>query len=92
MTMQSWHSIASGKPYLVAGLLTGEVTSLEQFLGDTEFTLAGEGDPVVVRGHGVLLEDRVRFHEKDSLGGKDVRVWHISSGDRGFVAESVAAF
>ena len=92
MTTQSWHSIASGKPYLVTGLVTGEATSLDQFLGDAEFTLDGEGGPVVVRGHGVPLEDVVRFHEKDTIGGKDVRVWHISSGDRGLVAESVAAF
>ena len=92
MTTQSWHSIASGKPYLVTGLVTGEATSLDQFLGDAEFTLDGEGGPVVVRGHGVPLEDKVRFHEKDTVGGKDVRVWHVSSGDRGFVAESIAAF
>ena len=96
MTTQSWHSIASGKPYLVTGLVTGEATTLDQFLGDAEFTLDGEGGPVVVRGHGVPLEDggagTVRFHEKDAVGGKDVRVWHVRSGERGFVAESIAAF
>ncbi|MFQ1003000.1 hypothetical protein [Modestobacter sp. SSW1-42] len=92
MTTQSWHSIASGKPYLV----TGAVTSLDQFLGDAEFTIDGEGGPVVVRGHGVPLEGPadgvVRFHEKSEVGGKDVRVWHVCAEDRGFVAESVAAF
>ena len=92
MTAQSWHSIASGKPYPVTGLVTGEATSLDQFLGDAEFTIDGEGGPVLVRGHGVPLEDKIRFHEKDTVGGKDVRVWHVSSGDRGFVAESIAAF
>jgi len=92
MTTQSWHSIASGKPYVVTGLVDGDVTSLDQFLGDAEFTIQGEGGEVLVRGHGVLLEDKVRFHEKDSVGGKDVRVWHVCSDERGYVAESVAAF
>jgi hypothetical protein len=92
MTAQSWHSIASGKPYVVTGLLSGEATSLDQFLGDAEFTIDGEGGPVVVRGHGVPLEDEIRFHEKSEVGGKDVRVWHIRSDARGFVAESIAAF
>jgi hypothetical protein len=88
MTAQSWHSIASGKPYLV----TGAATSLDQFLGDAEFTIDGEGGPVLVRGHGVPLEDKVRFHEKSEIGGKDVRVWHVSADERGIVAESIAAF
>ena len=92
MTAQSWHSIASGKPYLVTGSATGDVTSLDQFLGDAEFTIDGEGGPVLVRGHGVPLEDKVRFHEKSEIGGKDVRVWHVCADERGFVAESVAAF
>jgi hypothetical protein len=96
MTAQSWHSIASGKPYLVNGSSTGDLTSLDQFLGDAEFTIDGEGGPVLVRGHGVPLEGSapavVRFHEKSEIGGKDVRVWHVSSDERGIVAESIAAF
>ena len=96
MTAQSWHSIASGKPYQVAGSSTGEVTSLDQFLGDAEFTIDGEGGPVLVRGHGVPLEGStggvVRVHEKSDVGGKDVRVWHVCADERGFVAESIAAF
>ena len=92
MTAQSWHSIASGKPYVVTRMVTGEVTSLDQFLGDAEFTIDGEGGEVLVRGHGVRLEDMVRFHEKSEVGGKDVRVWHVCADERGFVAESIAAF
>jgi hypothetical protein len=92
MTAQSWHSIASGKPYLVTGSTAGDITSLDQFLGDAEFTIDGEGGPVLVRGHGVRLEDKIRFHEKSEIGGKDVRVWHVCSDERGFVAESIAAF
>ena len=92
MTAQSWHSIASGKPYPVTGLATGEVTSLDQFLGDAEFTIDGEGGPMVVRGHGVPLGDEIRFHEKDTVGGKDVRVWHLCRTGDVIVAESIAAF
>jgi len=92
MTAQSWHSIASGKPYLVTGSSVGEATSLDKFLGDAEFTIDGEGGPVLVRGHGVPLEDEVRSHEKSEIGGKDVRVWHVSADERGIVAESIAAF
>ncbi|QXG76454.1 hypothetical protein KUM42_02535 [Modestobacter sp. L9-4] len=92
MTAQSWHSIASGKPYLVTGSSAGAVTSLDQFLGDAEFSIDGEGGPVLVRGHGVPLEGKVRFHEKSEIGGKDVRVWHVSADERGIVAESIAAF
>jgi hypothetical protein len=91
MTAQHLHSIASGKPYRVAVLPTGGDPSLELFLGDAEFCIDG-GEPLLIRGHGVPLCDRVRFHEKDGLGGKDVRVWHVSQADGGFVAESIAAF
>ncbi|MCZ2820797.1 hypothetical protein O2V63_10700 [Modestobacter sp. VKM Ac-2977] len=70
---------------------TGDVSSLELFLGDAEFTV-DSGGPLLVRGHGVPLGERVRFHEKDVAGGKDVRVWHVSQQDDGFMAEPLAAF
>ena len=94
MSTQSWHTIASGKPYLVVAPAPGDSRSLEAFLGDVEFSIdAGGGrEPMLVRGHGVSHGEVVRFHEKDSIGGKDVRVWHISAAPGGFVAESVAAF
>ena len=65
---------------------------MQQFLGDAEFTIDGTGGPMVVQGHGVPLGELVRFHEKATIGGKDVRVWHISRRDGAVVAESVAAF
>ena len=37
---------------------------------------------MLVRGHGVSHGELVRFHEKDAIGGKDVRVWHISAAAR----------
>jgi hypothetical protein len=94
MTTQSWHTIASGKPYLVVTPTVEEDPSLDAFLGDAEFSIDGGSghEPLLVRGHGVSHGELVRFHEKVDIGGKDVRVWHITQRSGGFVAESVAAF
>jgi hypothetical protein len=93
MTGDIRQTIASGKPYSVVSPPAGPPGSLELFVGDVEFTLdGGPGAPVVVRGHGVVHGDVVRFHQKDHIGGKDVRVWHIHQRDGGFVAEAIAAF
>ena len=86
-------TIASGKPYPVLVLPPGVAPSLRLFVGDAEFTLdGGSGAPLLIRGHGVAHEGVVRFHQKDHIGGKDVRVWHIAERDGGFVAESISAF
>jgi len=93
MTTVQSHTIASGKPYLVTGLLAGTAASLDQFLGDAEFTIDGVDGPVLVCGHGVALGESVRFHEKASAGGgKDVRVWHVCLKGDVVVAESVGAY
>jgi hypothetical protein len=92
MTAQQWHSIASGKPYPVTVPPAGVTSSLGLFLGEAEFTIDGGGAPVHVQGHGVPLGELVRFHEKDCVGGKDVRVWHVSQHGNDFVAEHIAAF
>jgi hypothetical protein len=92
MTTQHWHSVASGKPYLITVPPAEESSSLDGFLGDAQFCIDSGGDPLLIRGHGVRHGDVVRFQEKDAVGGKDVRVWHISQRSGGFVAESIAAF
>jgi len=94
MTAQHSHTIASGKPYIVMGTRAGGAASLEQFLGDAEFTIDGVYGPVQVCGHGVTLGEIVRFHEKSATdgGGKDVRVWHVCQKDDFFIAESIGAF
>jgi hypothetical protein len=92
MTADPRPIVASGKPYAVTVPPVEGSSSLKQFLGDVEFTLDGTGGQLVISGHGVPLGEVVRFHEKDSVGGKDVRVWHVSSSGDGFVAEHVAAF
>jgi hypothetical protein len=92
MTAHTPLSVASGKPYPVTEPPAGHPVSLDLFVGDAEFTIDGGGNPLLIRGHGVPLEDKVRFQEKDTIGGKDVRVWHVSQQGDGFVAETVAAF
>ena len=74
-------SVAGTDPYLLA-----------QFHGTTEFTVDMAGTPYLVRGCGSTHEGQVRFHEKDEVLGRDVRVWHVSEQDGAFSAEHVAAF
>lgn len=74
-------SVAGTDPYLLA-----------QFHGTTEFTVDMAGTPYLVRGCGSTLDRQVRFHEKDDVLGRDVRVWHVSEDDGRFSAEHVAAF
>ncbi|HEV7726992.1 MAG TPA: hypothetical protein VGO74_08690 [Modestobacter sp.] len=92
MTGDIRQPVISGLPYPVTSCAGGEPAPLEAFLGDTEFTIDLGGDPHVVRGHGTRLGEMVRFHEKDHIGGKDVRVWHVMLRDSGVVAEHIAAF
>jgi hypothetical protein len=93
MTADIRQTVASGKPYPVLVPPTGASGSLQLFVGDAEFTLdGGTGGPMVIRGHGVAHDDVVRFHQKDHIGGKDVRVWHVSRSDEGFVAVALSAF
>ena len=93
MTAQIRPIVASGKPYTVTVPPVSDSSSLDGFLGDAEFTIdSSGGGPLVIQGHGVRLDGVIRFHEKDSLGGKDVRVWHVAQRGDGFVAEHIAAF
>ena len=92
MTGDIRQTVISGKPYPVTRTPAGEQAGLEAFVGDAEFTVDLGGDPHLVRGRGVRLDDTVRFHEKDHIGGKDVRVWHVTQRGDGFLAEAISAF
>jgi hypothetical protein len=85
-------SVISGVPYQVTSTGDSNPSGLDAFLGETVFTIDMAGHPYVVRGTGDALDGRVRVHEKSSVAGKDVRVWHISEGPGGITAEHVAAF
>ena len=85
-------AVVSGVTCPVVSVAGTDPCLLAQFHGTTEFTIDMAGTPYLVRGCGSSLDGRVRFHEKDDRLGRDVRVWHVSEVDGGFVAEHVAAF
>jgi hypothetical protein len=85
-------SVVSGIRCPVVSVAGTEPHLLAQFHGTTEFTVDMAGTPYLVRGCGSRLDGQVRFHEKDEVLGRDVRVWHVSEDDGTFVAEHVAAF
>ena len=93
MTADIRQTVISGLPYPVTAVVGADRPTLEAFLGDTEFTVDLKGHHHLVRGHGRVVGDRVRLHEKDHIGGKDVRVWHVTVCDDGTLqAEAIAAF
>lgn len=85
-------SVVSGAACPVVSVAGTDPHLLAQFLGTTEFTVDMSGDPYLVRGCGSALDDQVRFHEKDDVLERDVRVWHVSKRESGIVAENAAAF
>jgi|tagenome__1003787_1003787.scaffolds.fasta_scaffold15899912_1 hypothetical protein len=93
MTGEIRQTVISGVPYLVTSVADGTPTTLAAFVDDAEFTIALKDEHHLVRGHGRELDDKVVFYEKDNLGGKDVRVWHVTVDDSGTLkAEAIAAF
>ena len=93
MTGDMRQSVISGLPYRVTSLIEGELTTLDVFLGDTQFTIEMKGNHHLIRGCGRRLDDKIRFHEKDHIGGKDVRVWQVTACDHGrFEAEAISAY
>jgi hypothetical protein len=92
MTGSTRPSVVSGVPCPVRSVGGVDPVVLAQFTGETEFTVEVQGEPYLVRGCGGTLHEKVRFHEKDPVLGRDVRVWHVWPQDDGFCAEHVAAF
>ena len=92
MTGDIRQTVISGRPYPVTVPPAGDADSLDLFLDDAEFSIDLGRGPLLVRGHGTRLGEVVRFHEKDEVLGRDVRVWCVSELDGGFVAEHMAAF
>jgi hypothetical protein len=70
----------SGVPYPITSAAGDETPgSLDQFVGDTSFTIQMRGFHVV-HGYGAFDGKSVRFYEKDNNGvGKDIRVWRITA-------------
>jgi hypothetical protein len=82
-----------GRSYGVVLAQDAGATTLGHFVGQTAFTIDKDGVESQISGDGVARDGGVRFHEKDALHGKDVRVWQISAEPSGgFSAASTSAF
>jgi hypothetical protein len=92
MTFATPEPISSGTRYPVTLAGARPPSSLDDFVGDVDFTIDRENEPYVVQGSGRISGDQVRFHEKDKQFGKDVRVWHVAPSADGFDAEHAAFF
>jgi hypothetical protein len=92
-TMTSVDATASGVPYRVVTVNGEPAASLEQFAGETSFSVSKSGTESWVVGFGVLHDDVVRFHEKGTGGSKDVRVWQVGQPAEGtFTAETISSY
>ena len=70
--------VASGMRFDVVTVNGHTPRGLDDFVGDSDFTLRCADQDRAVAGCGHRDGDAVRFTEKDMFhGGKDVRVWAI---------------
>jgi hypothetical protein len=91
--MNTADATASGVPYPVLQVGGQPPSTLDQFVGETAFTVVKAGTESEVCGVGTRTEDVVLFHEKLAGLGKDVRVWRLQAHqDATFSAETQAAF
>jgi hypothetical protein len=85
--------VPSGQPLPV--LLVADVApeAIDDFVGsELAVTIDCAGNNHLVTGDGFQRDNVVRFYEKDSSSGKDVRTWKIAPrpGGGGFTAEALA--
>ncbi|MFP5347346.1 MAG: hypothetical protein ACLGIA_09975 [Actinomycetes bacterium] len=94
MSFTTPEPVVSGQPYPVTEVEGAPPGSLEQFVGETRFTVDLDGRPYEIAGVGGEQNASVRFHEKDvAHDGKDIRVWLVSRTAGGsFVAEQQSAY
>ncbi len=91
MTFTAADPVSSGRPYRVILVGGRQPTSIDEFAGTAiTITVAVGKSEHLITGDGASHDDHIRFHEKDSGGGKDVRIWHIAAdqGGSGFTASS----
>ena len=91
MTFSAPQPVASGCPYAVTEVSGHQPDQLDEFVGDTAFTVIRDRQICYVGGTGVRAGHDVRFHQKDAATGKDIRVWCITAaGAHRFAAHTVA--
>lgn len=90
MTSSTPEMVISGVPYAVVEVDGRAPDGLARFVGERRLVVEGQTGRHEVSGDGFVDDEgTVRFHEKAPDGGKDVRVWKVSSTPEGaFVATS----
>jgi hypothetical protein len=91
MSFTTPESIPSGAARRVLEVQGRYPASLTDFVGDVSFVIDDEVHHRI-QGAGRISGDRVRFHEKDVAGGKDIRVWGIRQEGEIFLAEQTPSF
>jgi hypothetical protein len=83
MTYAAPDPVPSGQPLPVIAINGRVPHVLDDFVGEAVFTLQWGGSDRLIAGQGSNDGAVVRFHEKDSGHGKDVRVWLVRPAETG---------
>lgn len=70
--------VVSGCAYTVTEVAGRPPVSLDDFVGDTDFTAVRQDQQCGVSGCGSKDDAVVRFHEKRGGGGRDLRIWQVT--------------
>ncbi|MGI4893774.1 MAG: hypothetical protein ACRYF3_01520 [Janthinobacterium lividum] len=83
--------IVSGREYSVDQVRDRPATGLDDFSGETSFTLSHGPHRHEVIGVGTVADGMAVVHEKagEDGGGLDVRVWQVTTVPGGFCAQHV---
>ena len=93
MTVPVSEFVASGCPYVVTDVAGRPPADLDDFVGGSRFTAVRGSDRCGVAGFGSRVGTVVRFHEKASGTGRDLRVWQVSSaGNNAFEATALSNY
>ena len=83
MTTAAPEPVPSGQELAIVAVKGRTPHTLDDFVGEAVFSVQWREQNTMVAGLGAMVGSCVRFHEKDAgNGGKDVRVWSITSSPR----------
>jgi hypothetical protein len=87
-------TVISGRSYLVLLVEDRSPSSLDEFETADDFAIDMDGASYLVQGSGRLIDNEVRYHEKDvDNNGKDIRVWRVIQHEDGtFLASHAPSF
>jgi len=93
MTYPGSESVVSGRAYLVVEVSGRHPVELDDFVGDVDFVAVMDTKTYRIEGTGARDAAGVRFSQKDSATGKDIRTWQVTAGDAGdFEAQAISHY